>query len=160
MRRSWPKCRTGPLSSRHPSLACQRIVGLPIPHLGPLGPYQLQAAIAALHAQAADARETDWRQIEALYEQLLQLEPSAVVALNRAVAVAMSRGWEAGFRQIDELGDGGELQQYYLFHSARADILRRMGRAGEAVEAYRRALALATNRVERDFLQRRINAAI
>src|SRR5262249_57513275 len=94
--------------------------------LGPVGPYQLQAAIAALHAQADTSGETDWRQIATLYERLAKLNPSPVVALNHAVAVAMSTGIEDGSKQIDDLGRTGALDQYYLFHAARADLFRRL----------------------------------
>jgi RNA polymerase sigma-70 factor (ECF subfamily) len=125
--------------------------------LGQVGPYQLQAAIAALHAQAETPEATDWPQIAALYGRLLLLNASPVIALNYAVAVAMSGGLEAGLRQIDELGASGNLDRYYLFHAARADILRRMHRFPEAAEGYRQALDLATNLVERSFLQRRLN---
>jgi RNA polymerase sigma-70 factor (ECF subfamily) len=121
---------------------------------GPLGPYQLQAAIAAVHAQARRAAETDWAQIAALYGRLVEFVPSPVVKLNRAVAVAMSEGLERGLEEIE--GVGGELERYYLYHAARADILMRMGRKDEAAGAYRRALELATNGVERGFLRRRL----
>jgi RNA polymerase sigma-70 factor (ECF subfamily) len=124
---------------------------------GPLGPYQLQAAIAALHAQAKTPIETDWRQIAALYGKLLEFNSSKVIALNHAVAVAMSAGFEEGLRRIDAIGATRELDGYYLFHSARADILRRMNRFQEASEAYRRALALTTNHIERQFLARRLD---
>ena len=123
---------------------------------GPVGPYQLQAAIAALHAQAKTPGETDWIQIAALYSRLLEFNSSAIIGLNHAVAVAMSAGFEEGLRRIDAIGFGGELKDYYLFHAARADILRRMGRFEEAGAAYRRALELVTNRVERGFLERRL----
>jgi RNA polymerase sigma-70 factor (ECF subfamily) len=123
---------------------------------GPVGPYQLQAAIAALHAQAQAPGETDWIQIAALYGKLVEFNPSAIIGLNHAVAVAMSAGYEEGLRRIDAIGATRELDGYYLFHAARADILRRMGRFGDAGEAYRRALALVTNRVERGFLERRL----
>ena len=122
---------------------------------GPVGPYQLQAAIAALHAQAKTAQETDWRQIAALYGRLMEFSGTPIVALNCAVAVAMSGDREEAMRRIDALA---ELSQYYLFHAARADILRRMGRFAEAAEACRRALALATNRIEQEFLARRLTA--
>jgi RNA polymerase sigma-70 factor (ECF subfamily) len=124
---------------------------------GPLGPYQLQAAIAALHAEARTPAETDWAQIAALYERLLGLQNSAVVALNYGVAVAMSAGLAEGLRLIDGIET---LDEYYLFHAARADILMRMGRKEEAAEAYRCALALATNQVEREFLRRRLSSLI
>ena len=118
------------------------------------GPYQVQAAIAALHAQAETPEGTDWRQIRALYRRLLGMTDSPVVALNHAVAIAMGGELAEGLERIEELG--GLLEGYYLFHAARADILRRMNRREEAVECYRRALALATNGLERDFLTRRI----
>jgi RNA polymerase sigma-70 factor (ECF subfamily) len=125
---------------------------------GPVGPYQLQAAIAALHAQAKTPPETDWNQIAALYGKLLEFNPSQIIALNHAVAIAMSAGFEEGLRRIDAIGETHELDGYYLLHAARADILRRMNRFEEASEAYRRALALATNRIEQDFLTRRLEA--
>jgi RNA polymerase sigma-70 factor (ECF subfamily) len=120
------------------------------------GSYQLQAAIAALHAEAATSKETDWRQITALYRELLRIEPSPVVALNHAVAVAMSDGYASGLKRIEQLGASGELQDYHLFHAARADLLRRLGRNTEAENAYNRALELATNKVEQDFLKSRL----
>src|SRR5215469_8822427 len=123
------------------------------------GPYQLQAAIAALHAQAKHPQDTDWAGIAALYARLLEWTPSRVVALNHAVAVAMSTGLEEGLRRIDDLGRSGELNTYYLFHAARADVLRRLKKWTESAEAYRRALALATNRVERSYLERRLGEA-
>jgi RNA polymerase sigma-70 factor (ECF subfamily) len=122
--------------------------------LGAAGPYQIQAAIAALHAEAASSSATDWAQIAALYEVLMGMNPSAVITLNHAVAVAMSGRIEEGLRQIDELL--GPLGQYYLFHAARADLLRRLNRASEAAAAYRQALSLATNQLEIDFLERRL----
>jgi RNA polymerase sigma-70 factor (ECF subfamily) len=125
--------------------------------LGPVGPYQFQAAIAALHAQASTSAETDWPQIAALYEKLLELNPSPVIALNHAVAVAMSAGIDNGLKRIDELGQTGALDQYYLFHAARADLLRRMNRFVEAAAAYEHAASLATNVIERDFLKRRLH---
>lgn len=121
-----------------------------------VGAYQLQAAIAALHAEAKRPQETDWRQIESLYSQLHRLTPTPVIALNHAVAVAMGEGLEQGLAIIDDLGASGELDGYYLFHAARADILRRLGRAAEAGNAYDRALALATNPVEQKYLARRL----
>jgi RNA polymerase sigma-70 factor (ECF subfamily) len=123
---------------------------------GPTGPYQVQAAIAALHAQARTPAGTDWPQIRALYEKLLEFNASAVIALNHAVAVAMSAGLAEGLALIEALGASGELDRYYLFHAARADILLRMGRPKESAKAYREALALATNRVEQEFLKRRL----
>jgi RNA polymerase sigma-70 factor, ECF subfamily len=122
------------------------------------GFYQLQAAIAALHAEAKTPAETDWRQIAALYEQLLRMAPSAVIALNYAVAVAMGEGLEKGLNQIDYLGTSGDLDNYHLFHAARADILRRLGRRGEAATAYREALKLASNKVEQVYLRERLNS--
>ena len=125
--------------------------------LGRIGPYQLQAAIAALHATAPTAAQTDWRQIAALYRELSRIQPTAVVALNQAVAVALGEGLETGLGMIDELGSSGDLDSYYLFHAARADILRRLGRSAEAAEAYRRALGFTANAVERRYLRRRLN---
>ena len=124
--------------------------------LGAPGPYQLQAAIAALHAQAARPEETDWPQIAALYEKLEEMTPSPVIELNQAVAIAMSGRLGDGLDRIEELGRTGVLDQYYLFHAARADLLRRMHRSGEAAESYREAIALATNPVELRFLKRRL----
>jgi RNA polymerase sigma-70 factor (ECF subfamily) len=121
------------------------------------GPYQLQAAIAALHAEAKSPRETDWKQIAALYQELLRFNPSPVVALNQAVAVAMSAGLEPGLTQIDQVGAAGGLENYHLFHAARADILRRLGRNQEAAVAYREAMRLATNTVEQEYLRRRLD---
>lgn len=120
------------------------------------GPYQLQAAIAALHAQAKAPEDTDWHEIAALYQKLLELNPTPVIELNHAVAVAMSAGLLQGLKRMDDLNAGGELDNYYLFHAARADILRRMNRASEAREAYKASLALATNQIEREFLKRRL----
>ena len=117
----------------------------------PPGPYALQAAIAAVHAQAARPEDTDWRQIAALYGELARAQPTPVVELNRAVAVAMAEGPDAGLALID--GVAGALEGYHLLHAARADLLRRGGRADEAARAYRRALALAANGAERAFLQ-------
>ena len=124
--------------------------------LRPVGPYQLQAAIAALHAQAPTPEATDWRQIAALYGELAKYSPTPVVALNHAVAVAMSEGLSQGLVTIDALGASGELDGYYLFHAARADILRRMSNRKDAAAAYQRALALTTNQVERNYLSRRL----
>ena len=125
-----------------------------------VGPYQLQAAIAAVHSEAEKAEDTDWAQIASLYNELSRLMPTPVVALNHAVAVAMSKGAGQGLAQglslIDVLGSSGELEGYYLFHAARADVLRRLDRQREAAGAYRRALALATNRVEQNYLRRRL----
>lgn len=121
-----------------------------------VGPYQLQAAIAALHAEAATAADTDWKQIAALYGELARTQPSATVNLNRAVAIAMGESIEGGLELIDTLGASGALDSYYLFHAARADLLRRLSRNSEAVAAYQRALSLTANAVERRFLRRRI----
>jgi RNA polymerase sigma-70 factor (ECF subfamily) len=118
------------------------------------GPYALQAAIAALHAQAAGAGDTDWAQIAALFDELLRRQPWPVVALNRAVAIAMARGAGAGLPLVDELR--AQLADYHLWHAARADLLRRLGRASEAAAAYRDALALAGSEPERRFLARRL----
>jgi RNA polymerase sigma-70 factor (ECF subfamily) len=123
-----------------------------------VGPYQLQAAIAALHAEAASSAETDWPQIAALYGELARFQPSPVVQLNGAVAIGMSEGPERGLALIDELGIAGELDRYHLFHAARADMLRRLGAFEAAAEAYRRALALMANGVERAYLERRLAA--
>jgi RNA polymerase sigma-70 factor, ECF subfamily len=120
-----------------------------------IGPYQLQAAIAVLHAEAATAEDTDWPQIAALYGELARIDPGPVVLLNRAVAIGMSAGPRRGLALIDELGG---LDQYHLFHAARADLLRRLGSAAGAAEAYRRALALTGNTIERAYLERRLAA--
>ena len=125
------------------------------------GSYTLQAAIAAVHAEAESVAATDWRQIVALYDQLLRIQPSSVVRLNRAVAIAMRDGPEAGLAHIDAvLGDSsgkqGELANYYLAHSARADMYRRLGRTAEARASYEKALALTQQEPERQFLQERI----
>jgi RNA polymerase sigma-70 factor (ECF subfamily) len=118
------------------------------------GGYQLQAAIAALHARAPRSEDTDWPQIAALYGRLAELSPSPVIELNRAVAVAMADGPERGLPLVEDLA--AELDDYHLFHSARAELLSRLGRNDEAVLAYRRALGLATNGSVRAFLERRI----
>jgi RNA polymerase sigma-70 factor (ECF subfamily) len=123
---------------------------------GRAGSYQLQAALAAVHAEATSSAETDWQQILALYDMLAQIDPSPVVALNRAVAVAFACGYQRGLEQIEELGRAGMLGDYLYFHAARADLLRRLGRAGEARQAYQRALELASNAAERRFLERRL----
>lgn len=121
------------------------------------GPYQTQAAIAALHDQAASAAETDWPQIALLYQALYRRQPSPVIALNRAVAVAMAEGPLRGLALLDELEAGGELADYYLIHAARADLLRRAGWYADAAEAYAIAQELARNNVEKAFLQRRLD---
>jgi RNA polymerase sigma-70 factor, ECF subfamily len=118
------------------------------------GPYALQSAIAALHASAATAADTDWAQIAALYGELLAGQPSSVIALNRAVAVAMWQGPAAGLRLVDALAD--ELADYHLWHAARADLLRRQGRTKQAAAAYRAALARVGSEPERRFLARRL----
>lgn len=123
---------------------------------GGVGPFGLQAAIAALHCVAGRAEETDWAQIVRLYDVLERVQPSPVVALNRAVAVAMAEGPLAGLELIDEIAEGGELEQYYLLHAARADLLRRAGAFAEAGEHYQRALALVRTESERRFLERRL----
>src|SRR5262249_12854123 len=120
------------------------------------GPFQLQAAVAAVHAEAKTPAETDWRQIAALYQELEKQHPSAVVSLNHAVAVAMGEGLERGLDLIDQLGAETDLDSYYLYHAAGADILRRMNRRAEAVQEYRRAIDLTTNNVEQAYLRRRI----
>ncbi|HKB64635.1 MAG TPA: RNA polymerase sigma factor [Pyrinomonadaceae bacterium] len=120
------------------------------------GSYTLQAAIAAVHAEAESVAETDWRQIVALYDQLLRIQPSPVVQLNRAVAIAMCDGPEAGLTHIDALLEHGDLANYYLAHSARADMYRRLGRTAEARSSYEKALALTQQEPERQFLQERI----
>ena len=124
--------------------------------MGNAGFYQLQAAIAAVHAEAKTAAETDWKQIAELYGLLARRNCSSVIALNHAVAVAMSEGIDVGLEQIHRLGASGELDSYYLYHAARADLLRRLGRRDEALEAYETALSLTANAVERRYLRRRI----
>lgn len=123
---------------------------------GAKGEYALQAAIAALHARAQRAEDTDWAQISRLYHVLLQRQPSPVVELNRAAAVAMAEGTAIGLSLIDELEAKGELAGYHLLPAARADLLRREGRWSEAAEAYREALALVANDPERRYLNRRL----
>jgi RNA polymerase sigma-70 factor (ECF subfamily) len=118
------------------------------------GPYQLQAAINAVHSDAASADATDWRQILALYDQLDAIGPSPVVTLNRAVAVAEVQGPAAGLAVVDGL-DAADLDRYYLFHAIRADLLRRLGRTVDAAVAYDRAITRSENAAERAFLQRR-----
>lgn len=123
---------------------------------GRAGPYALQAAIAAVHAEAPTAAATDWAQIVGLYDVLLRLDPSPVVELNRAAAVAMHNGPAAGLAAVDAILARGELADYHLAHAARADLCRRLGRTEEARAAYRRALALARQAPERRFLERRL----
>jgi RNA polymerase sigma-70 factor (ECF subfamily) len=121
------------------------------------GPYQLQAAISGCHAQAPSAAETDWPQIAELYNRLLELQPTPVVALNRAVAVAMAIGLDAGLRLVDELADDGRLAGYHLLEATRGDLLRRHGDRDGAADAYRRALGLApADGPEARFLARRL----
>jgi RNA polymerase sigma-70 factor (ECF subfamily) len=122
----------------------------------PAGPYSVQAAIAALHAQADRAENTDWAQIARLYDVLLSLQPSPVVELNRAVAIAMNEGPSEGLRVLHELETRGELRGYHLLSAAQADLLRRLERWSEAADAYRRALSLVTNEAERRFLVKRL----
>jgi RNA polymerase sigma-70 factor (ECF subfamily) len=124
--------------------------------MGNAGCYQLQAAIAALHAQAKTAAETDWKQIAELYGLLARANRSPVVALNHAVATAMAEGCEKGLERIHELGASGALDSYYLYHAARADLLRRLERRQEAHLAYESALGLTANAVERRYLRRRM----
>jgi RNA polymerase sigma-70 factor (ECF subfamily) len=123
--------------------------------MGQLGRYQVQAAIAAVHAEAVRPEDTDWDQIALLYGELARLHPTPVVELNRAVAVAMVQGPERGLALMEPLA--GELDRYQWYHSARADLLRRLDRRDEASDAYRRALELTTNAVERRFLERRLS---
>jgi RNA polymerase sigma-70 factor, ECF subfamily len=120
------------------------------------GAYTLQAAIAAVHAEAESTAATDWRQIVALYNQLVRIQPSPVVYLNRAVAIAMRDGPEAGLKHIDAVLEHGELANYHLAHSARAEMYRRLGRIAEARASYEKALALTQQEPERQFLQARI----
>lgn len=124
--------------------------------VGKPGPYQIQAAISALHAQAARPEDTDWPQIAALYGELVRMNPSPVIKLNRAVAIAMAEGPMRGLTLLHQLGSEGDLNNYYLFHAARADLLRRAGWLQDAADAYTKALDLAQNQVERSFLQRRL----
>ena len=121
-----------------------------------VGSYQLQAAIAAVHAEAKTAAETDWRQIVALYEELIRRTSSPIVALNHAAAVAMAQGFERGLRMIEAANADGALQNYYLFHASRADLLRRLRRFDEATAAYETALSLTTNLVEQNYIRRRL----
>jgi len=125
-------------------------------HSRRFGAYTIQAAIAAVHAEAESVSATDWRQIVALYDRLVEIQPSSVVELNRAVAIAMRDGPEAGLAQINAVLEHGELANYYLAHSARADMYRRLGRTAEARASYEKALALTQQEPERQFLQERI----
>lgn len=124
--------------------------------VGRVGNYQLQAAIAAVHAEAKTANKTDWRQIVALYDELSRITSSPVVALNRAAAIAMSEGFEKGLNLIEIVGADGKLNNYYLFHASRADLLRRLTRYDEASAAYTRALTLTTNTVEQKYIRKRL----
>jgi RNA polymerase sigma-70 factor (ECF subfamily) len=121
-----------------------------------IGPYSLQAAIAAVHAEARDTASTDWAQIVALYDLLLKAEPSAVIELNRAAAIAMRDGPEAGLELIDRILAMGELENYYPAHAARGELCRRLGRVSDAMAAYKRTLELVTQEPERRFLERRL----
>jgi len=120
------------------------------------GPFTLQAAIAALHAEAPSSAATDWAQIVGLYDVLVRAEPSSVIELNRAAAIAMRDGPEHGLALIDAILAGGALQDYHLTHAARADLLRRLGRKADARSAYERALELAVEEPERRLLARRL----
>jgi RNA polymerase sigma-70 factor (ECF subfamily) len=120
------------------------------------GPYQIQAAIAAVHSSAVAPGDTDWRQIVALYEELARLNPSPVIRLNQAVAVAMRDGFDVGLTAIDAIAE--QLNHYHLMHAARADLLRRLGRWAEARAAYARAIELATNSVELNYLNARLQS--
>ena len=123
--------------------------------LGAPGRYQLQAAIAGVHAAAATPDETDWARIVLLYDRLMAVAGSPVVALNRAVAVSMAKGPAEALAIVDELDTSGELADYYLLHSTRGELLRRLGRRAEAADAYGRAVGLVSNDVERQFLEKR-----
>jgi RNA polymerase sigma-70 factor (ECF subfamily) len=123
--------------------------------LGRPGPYQIQAAIGALHARSERAEDTDWRQIALLYEKLVALTGSPVVELNHAVALAMAHGPELGLEKLEELDRRGELSAYHLFHAARADLLRRAKQFPQALGAYDIALTFAKNAREREYLERR-----
>jgi len=122
------------------------------------GPYQLQAAIAAVHADALRSGEIDWHQIAGLYDELLRLEPSPVVELNRAVAIALAGRLEDGLALLDEIDAGGRLDGYHLLPAARAELLRRLGRTEESAEAFREAIAMTSNAREVAFLERRMSA--
>jgi RNA polymerase sigma-70 factor, ECF subfamily len=124
---------------------------------GGAGPYAIQAAISAVHAEALEPEATDWNQIVGLYDVLLRAEPSPVVELNRAVAVAMRDGPPAGLALIDEILERGDLSDYHLAHSARAELCRQSGRTHDARSSYKRALALTIQEPERRFLERRLN---
>ncbi len=120
------------------------------------GPYQIQAAIAALHCQASSPAQTDWPQIAALYGRLYQLNPTPVIALNRIAALAMADGPTLGLRLLDQLEQEANLENYRWLHAARADLLRRAGRLEEAIPVYRKTLEMTRNEMERAFLERRL----
>jgi RNA polymerase sigma-70 factor (ECF subfamily) len=122
----------------------------------PSGPYTVQAAIAAIHARAQKADQTDWQQIVGLYDVLLRLQPSPVVELNRAAAIAMAQGLETGLALLDALESQGELRGYYLLPAAKGDLLRRLAKWAPAADAYRQAISLAGNDAERRFLSKRL----
>jgi RNA polymerase sigma-70 factor (ECF subfamily) len=124
------------------------------------GPFALQAAIAALHCQAARPEDTDWPQILRLYDLLERVKPSPVVSLTRAAAVAMVDGPRPALALLDELAVSGDLDRYHLLHAARADLLRRLGSSEEAAKSYARAIGLSTNDAERRFLERRLREVI
>jgi RNA polymerase sigma-70 factor (ECF subfamily) len=120
------------------------------------GPYQIQSAIAAVHAEAATAADTDWRQIAVLYEQLLRYQRTPVIELNRAVAVSFAMGPHEGVELLESIQESSALERYVPFHLARADMFRRLGRANDARECYRRALGLAHNEQVRRFIEQRM----
>jgi len=122
-----------------------------------VGPYQLQAAIAAVHAEAKTGAETDWDQIAALYQELRRFVPSAIIDLNHAAAVAMSGRLEDGLKLVEQSNDSGVLNSYFSYHAARADLLRRLNRFDEAQDAYKLALELTTNQVERKYVMKRLS---
>ena len=143
-------------------IACLKIntflPSLSLFHLGfLLGSYTLQAAIASVHADASDVAATDWRQVAGRYEALMRVEPSPVVELNRAVAVAMRDGPDAGLALIDAILARGDLADYHLVHAARADLCRQLGRTEEARASYGTALVLVRQEPERRFLERRLD---
>ena len=123
---------------------------------GDAGPYALQAAIAAVHCKAARSEDTNWREIVQLYDRLERVEPSPVISLNRAVAIAMAEGPDAALAIINRLSDDGDLENYHLLHAVRADLLRRIGSRNEAAKSYLRAIELVTNEQERSYLQQRL----
>jgi RNA polymerase sigma-70 factor (ECF subfamily) len=127
---------------------------------GEAGPFTLQAAIAAVHCQAVRAEDTNWSRIVNLYDLLERVQPSPVVSLNRAVAISMADGPGPALALIDQLSADGDLEQYHLFHAARADMLRRLGSPQEARRSYERALELVTNESERRFLQKRLREVL